>query len=295
LVVWLTRPPSAEKLYTRAKAAVEKKDAESALDATGRYLSRYGSLTDAPTRQVRDWDRTLRVEQRERQLHNRFDSKFNLKPDDDGQKLGYEALRRENEGDVEGAAAKWRELEKKYRDDPDADAAVYTWLAQKKLADLAKLPAREQRLAAELDRQHALVPPERKDDPDDAERESLEAMRAQAFGDWSAARDRWEKFADQNAKDLDARPWAVLAAANARKMKAVAAAGKDKEKEFRLQLLRAKMAEAAAVQPDADPNQRRQAVAIYRDVVALYGSDADPQVSAVARQAAERLRALERK
>jgi hypothetical protein len=228
-------------------------------------------------------------------LHNRFDSKFNLKPEDDGQKLGYEALRRENEGESDGAAAKWREMEKKYRDDPDPDAAVYAWLAQKKLADLAKLPAREQRLAAELDRQHALVPPERKDDPNDAEREALEALRAQTFGDWPAARDRWEKVAAQYAKDLDARPWAVLAAANARKMKAVAATGKDMEKAFRAQLLKAKVAEAAAVQPEADPNQRRQAVAIYRDVVALYGSDADPQVSAVARQAAERLRALERK
>jgi serine/threonine-protein kinase len=294
VVVWLTRPPTPEKLYARVKAAVESKDTAAALKDIDRYLALYGSRGDEPTRQVQGWNRTLRVDQREYQLHNRFNSKLGFKPEDDGQKLAYDALTFENEGELDDAARKWREMEVKFKDDPDPEAAVYGWLAQKKLAELAKLQERERWLLDELDRQHAIRPPDRKEEPGEVERACLEAMRAQTFGDLPAARDRWEKVREQHLKDLDARGWVVLAAANACQLKGLAVSGKEKEKEFRLELVRAKMARANAVRPDAGPTDKRLAVSIYRDVIALYGNDPDAQVSTFAREAKDRLPALER-
>jgi hypothetical protein len=292
LVVWLTRPPSPEMLFARAKAAVETKDTDAALDATGRYLARYGDRGDEPTRQVRAWDRDLRVNQREYQLHNRYTSKFNLKPEDEGQKLAYEALRYENDGERDDADRKWKEMDVKFKDDPNPDVAVYAWLAQKKRAELARVPAREQQLLAELDRLHALRPPERAEEMDDAERACLQALRFETFGDLPAARDRWEEIRKKYEKDLDERGWMLLAAEKARELTAQAVAGKDKEKEFRLQLLQKQMAAADAVSPDADPNTMRKAVSICRDIIALYAKDWGPEVTAYARLATERLRAL---
>src|SRR5581483_2827371 len=69
---WLTKPAGAEELYRRAKAAVEAKDSDAALETTGRYLARFGDRTDEPTRLVREWNRELRVQRREQQLFNRM-------------------------------------------------------------------------------------------------------------------------------------------------------------------------------------------------------------------------------
>src|SRR5262249_9477129 len=146
------------------------------------------------------------------------------------------------DGERDDAARKWKEMEAKFKDDPNPDVAVYAWLAQKKLADLDQVPAREQRLLAELDRLHALRPPERKDDMDDAERACLLALRFETFGDLPAARDRWEEVRKKYEKDVDERGWMLLAAEKARELTTRAVAGKDKEKDFRLQLLQKQMA-----------------------------------------------------
>jgi hypothetical protein len=127
---------------------------------------------------------------------------------------------------------------------------------------------------------------------DDTERACLQALRFETFGDLPAARDRWEEVRKKYEKDLDERGWMLLAAEKARELTAQAVAGKDKEKEFRLQLLQKQMAAADAVSPDADPNTMRKAVSICRDIIALYAKDWGPEVTAYARLATERLRAL---
>ncbi len=292
LVYGMTRPPSAEKLYRAAEAAVSAKNGD-VLDATARYLKYYGSRDDEPTQQVRAWDREYRVARRETQLLNRIYSKRGqLKPEDDAQKLAYEAIKLENEGDVEEAARAWKKLEANTKDAPDVDTAVYAWLAQQKLADLAALPAREKKLGEAVRRIHALIPADAPDDASRVERACVEALRLELFGDLPAARDRWQQITDEGdtLKDPVERPWGVLAAAHVRDLKVHAVSGKDKEKDFRVKLIADRLAVADAVPAKADPTDRQRAVAIYRDLRDLYGRDPDPQVRAFADEARRQLR-----
>src|SRR4051812_49792551 len=102
---------------------VEDKDRDRALAEIDRYLALYPKRDDEQAREVRDWHRRLWVEWREQQLFNRFNGKF--KPEDDGQKLAEDALRRENDGDLEDAARTWRAMEDRYKDAPSPDPRVY--------------------------------------------------------------------------------------------------------------------------------------------------------------------------
>jgi serine/threonine-protein kinase len=294
LLVWATKPPSADQLYAKAKTALETNDADRALPTIERYLARFGGQTDARTEELRAAQERLTAQKRERQLHNRFNSRLNFKPEDDGEKLGYQALKHENEGELDEARGDWKEMAEKFKDAGDPDAAAYAWLARKKLADLEKnLPFNEQRLQRALDQAHALQPPEHKPEFGPVERECFEALRFERFGDLPAARDRWEKVRDDNLKELDARPWVLLAAAHARGLKARAESGKEKEKEFRVKLLTDKLAEATRLaRSNPDPHDLRTVLSICRDIIALYEKSPDPDVSSFAPKAEQVRRAL---
>jgi hypothetical protein len=290
LVYAFTRPPSAEKLFRAVQVAAEAHDHDAAATAADRYMRLYGDRDDDATRQVREWDRTLRVERREAQLHNRIFGKFKQQPVGDAEKLAFEAIKQENAGDPDEAIRLWTDLRAKADDAADADVAVYGWLGQKKTVELSGLPNRERRLADALAYEHALVRSGAKPDLGLVGRACLDAYRFEQFGDLPAARDRWEAIRDEHLKTLDERGWAVLAAKKARATKALAVSGKEKEREFRQKLLADQFAAAEAVSPTADPDGRRKAVSICRDLIALYGRDPDPQVSAFARQASQLLR-----
>ncbi len=291
LFYWLTRPPSLDQLYSSARLMMDSQDSDAALRAIQRYLDRSPGADDPRGKELREARERILADRRERQLHNRFTSKLNLKPEDEGQRLGFEALRRENDGELEDAAQVWQEMEEKYKDESNPELTAYAWLARKKLAELKNLPAREQKLRAALDAEHALKPPERKPELDTVERACFEAYRYQQFGDLPAARDHWERVKEESIKDLDARPWAVLAAARARELKAATTSGtKEKEQEDRLKLLEEKFAQAQALPANADPNDTRRAVSICRDIVALYSRDAAAPVKEYARKAREQLR-----
>jgi serine/threonine-protein kinase len=83
VVLAMTRPPAAEKLYRAVQTAAEAKDYQTALDAAERYLRFYGSQDDDNAQQVRAWERSARTDRRESQLHNRIYGKLRSKPDGD--------------------------------------------------------------------------------------------------------------------------------------------------------------------------------------------------------------------
>ncbi|HEY1378370.1 MAG TPA: hypothetical protein VGF55_16345, partial [Gemmataceae bacterium] len=296
-LMWFTRPASEGDLYRRAKVWVEAKDVDRAIEATDRYLSRFGGqAAGAHTDEVAAWNRTFWVQKREQQLHNRFTSKLNLSPEDDGQKLAYQALKHENAGELHDAEQAWQELEKEYKDAQVPEPAVYAWVARKKLDDLASLPARERTLTTALEQEHALLLPDHKTELDATGRMCLEASRFEAFGDLTAARDRWGRVVDDHGKDKDLanRGWVILAADHARRLRAMISTPKDKEKEERLGLLQRKFDEAATVPIGASPSDLHRAVSIYRDLRDLYANDPDPAVSAFAHRARRRLQELKR-
>ena len=281
---WFTLPAGEDEMYRRAKAAVDSNDPDQALEATEHYLTRFAGRDNIPRLgEVKDWNRGLWVQKREQQLHNRFISKLNLAPDDDGQKLAFQAFKRENAGELDDAAQTWRELEDKFKGTAEPEPAVYSWVAQKKLADLKSLSNRFGQLQVILDQEHAFNPPDRKTELVGAAKGSFEAMRLEAFGDSTAARDRWERVREEHVrdKDLAQRIWVVLAADHSRWLRATITVPKDKEKGERLVLLQKRLDEADAVPPMADPNDLKHALSIYRDLRDLYGSDPDPAVTAL--------------
>lgn len=296
-LMWFTRPAGEDLLYRRAKMAVESKDSDRAMEATERYLSRFAGREDAAhLSEVKAWNRSLWVQKREQQLHNRFGSKLNLAPEDDGQKIAFQAFKRENAGELDDAAQLWRELADKYRAEQEPEPAVYAWVAQKKLADLAGLEARKKQLQASLDELHGLRPPEHPPQFDGAARGSFEAYRLEEFGDRIAARDEWQKVVDeyQRDKDLSQRGWVLLAADHLRRLRATITTAKEKEKAERLAFLKQRFDQFAGVTDAADPIDLRKAVPVYRDLRDLYANDPDPAVAALAQRAKQRLQELKR-
>jgi serine/threonine-protein kinase len=289
VVYAMTRPPSADKLFRAVRAAVEAKDSSAAMDAVARYQRYYGNRDDDETKLIRAWDQALRTERREAQLHNRIYGKLKSKPEGDVEKLAYQAIEKEDEGDVRGAAQDWKKLESKVEDAGTAESAVYGWVAQKKLIDLAAMSQWERKLAESLDYEHTLKQVGPKPDPGPVEQLCVDALRFEQFGDLPAARDHWEAIRDKHLKTLDDRGWAILAAVHARALKSVAISGAEKEREFRDKLLADRIAEADAVPHTADPKDRSRALSICRDVVALYDSDADLRMKAFVRKAKELL------
>jgi serine/threonine-protein kinase len=284
--IYLTRPPNADKLYRQVQYAAEGKEYGRTLELAHRFLVLYGS--DERADEVRAWDHDLRTERREQQLQNRIYGKLKQKPAGDEEKRAYQAVEAEDAGDVAAANREWQKLEADTREATEPDVAVYGWLAQKRQADLAALPRWERRLQEELNYDHALVPTGPKPAPDPAEAACLKAYRAEQFGDLVLAREEWDKVRDEYRKELADRHWAVLAAVRARQLKETAAE-QAKAADFRSKLIERGLTEADAVSARADPPDRRKALSICRDVVALYVDSADTQIADLAGRAGKLL------
>src|SRR5262249_17695346 len=75
-VVFMTRPPSAEKLYEVVKADRAGNDLDRTITDAGRYLALYGALDDDRAHDVEKWWKEARADRREQQVHRQVNSKF---------------------------------------------------------------------------------------------------------------------------------------------------------------------------------------------------------------------------
>jgi hypothetical protein len=285
-VYFLTRPPSADKLYATAKAAVLAEDDDAVIAATQRFIDLYPMLDDSRAHEVQTWRKQSWTAKREKQLFNRFDRK--LAPEDDGQKLSADALRYENEGDRENAIRIWQDMEAAFADSPPPEPAVYAWVAQKKRTDLERIDHKIEAMLETINEQRLGRPVERKPGSE-AERGCYTALRFEQFGDGPAALARWTTVRDQFLKPPSVRPWGVMAADRVRRLKATDAGNVESERAFRLRLLQTKMATVDAINANSDAGEKQRAAAICRDIIELYSRDPDPQVAAFAPRAERKL------
>jgi serine/threonine-protein kinase len=208
--------PDPESLLAKIEAA---KNAEARRDAVVEYLKYYEKRDDDATRRVKEMDREFKVKQLEHTLFVRY-KRENLRNrpeehhDADAYKKTMAALTAENEGDRALAWATWTELSERYSRDPDEAKAVWGWVAQKKLADMA---AAERQLAGLLRR---LEDDFRMKD-EDARFEELDnrvvaAARFEAIGDFDYAHGRWKQIATNLEGSEESRPLFVLAKVRAR-------------------------------------------------------------------------------
>ncbi|MFO0809692.1 MAG: serine/threonine-protein kinase [Gemmataceae bacterium] len=285
----LTKPPSAESLHSLAKSDIESNDSDRAFKHLQRYIDLYGGRDDAMTRDVRTWNEKLWADLREQQLFNRFNRK--MSPEDEGQRLSADALRRENDGELAEARKAWKDMEDHYRNAPDSDRAAYAWVAKRKIAEIDAIPQREAKLYAgiEDERKGTSPAPERKDG---FERDAILALRYESLLDLPTARDRWAKLRDNTIKELKDRPWLLLSADKARKLKAEAVSGTEKERDYRVKKLQEWMNKANSLGPDSNPAELRQGLVICREIHDLYSNDPDPQLAAFGPLASRRHREL---
>jgi hypothetical protein len=267
-LVLALRPPSADQLYHKAKRMMDKGDEQTALDGPIReYLSRYSRLDDEHTREVQGW--ADRAEIREGEDLLRRYRKQNLEKraiairmeyQNDDEKRAFQAIDREDAGDVAGARQQWTELA------DDANLPRWKLVARKHLADLDAQEALEKSFRAVFD----LMVEDGKEPPplgDKNRKEAFLALRQEHFGDVRRAEASYKALRDRAGKDPDLNLWYLLAARKVRDMSRKAETGKELKA-----LIEERLAQAA--EDKNAPNRRRlKAWAVCMDVLALYGGD----------------------
>jgi len=286
-VVYMTRPPSAEKLYELVKAGREAKNLDRMIQDGQHYLNLYGGRTDEPTRQVREWFDEAWADRREQTVHNRFNSRLRFGEDTEGDTLAFEALKREDDGDIENAHVLWKRLAKVYREAPEPDQYAYALVGEKKSKALGGLPNRERMLRENIEKIRIGETLPIGDDP--AELRMQTALRYETFGDLPRARELYESFIKDHQKELEPRAWVVFAAWRHRNVSANAVTGGDKVREFRRDLLKRKLADIMSVPASADPSDKRPKEKIARDIVDLYSNDPVKEFADIAKEAKVKL------
>lgn len=291
LTWWLTRPPSAEKLFQQASAAMKVGDKDTALDIARQYQEYYANYTDQNAIQMRAWIEELTVDQDEKAMHKRFQKQ--LTPDGDAQKIVYSALHFENDGNVIDARQRWEELQKNYEPSPDPKERAWAWLAKRKIKALDNLKHFENQLT------------EYRQNPDhklasDAELQAFEALRFEKFGDLPAAVSQWSKLKDKQIKEFDQRIYVLLAASKIRTLQPQAVSETDKIRAFRKELIQQRLDEVdqrlkeMAKQSSPSPALIREATNRCQDIVDLYSKDPDPELAPLVKSASDKLKEIKR-
>jgi serine/threonine-protein kinase len=289
--VYMTRPPSEDKLYALVQADNVAKELDRTIKDGDRYLRSYGGQNESRTKDVRGWWESAWADRREQQIHRQYNSKFKMGSDDEGQAIAAEALEREDEGDIEKALPVWEQLAAKFKDASDPDQYAYALVANKKFRGLKDLWTRDKSLRDNIDQLRIGRTPDRKSD-DPAGLKMEEALRYESFGDLPAARERYESFIKDHAKDIGQRGWVVYASWRLRAVSANAVSGNDKVKEFRRDLLTRALALVQSVPASADPSEKRPKEKIARDLVDLYSGDPVNEFADIAKQAKKKLAEL---
>jgi serine/threonine-protein kinase len=268
LLFLILRPPSAEKLYQQAErlwSSDKEGSKERAREGPIKeYLARYGQVDDERTRKVRQWAEDYDVARLEKLLANhlkRERSGVGLKvaTQTASDEKAFKAAKCEDDGELPRALALWKEL---------AQEGRHGWglVAERHLAELARIPQEEKRLAGLFDnpivrfgREPALKGPEKA---------AFTALRYEHFGDRVMARQRFRAL-EETARDQGQRFWHLFAAAKARQLKEKLE-DDPQSKEDRKKLVEKKVKEVEANLPRSRLTVLQ---AVCMDIVALYGKD----------------------
>jgi hypothetical protein len=263
-----TRPDYPQALYAAIERAKSPEGRQRAID---HYLSAYGDKDTELTQKVRALDREEKAASWDKVLLRRYNKDLRT-PEAEYDKNAYQlvmaGLDAEADGDWVGAADRWKELAEKYQNDPDAKRALWGWVGSKKFRDLQELDGRAKRLERRIE-DNEIAEAEQKFD-NVSEARAADALRLERLGDFFTARERWTKLKDET-KDLDNRPWYVLAAHRLREINALP---KEKLKaEDREPLLRQKLDEATKWLADDQRAVQRDGRNLLRAIRDLYRNE----------------------
>jgi predicted Ser/Thr protein kinase len=301
----ILKPPSADTLYAPVEAvaakvrARERVSSDAKIEVAEKYLRAHGDTAGERTDKAAALFRDGKVEERERQLANRF-RKTNWRdtPEDADDKDAYTstmaAIQAEKDGQLKTAAEQWAKVRGRF---PDEAKLPYTfdegqlhkarwgWVADKRVKDIeaarALVPAVQKKIADNRRFEIATT-------YDAASAESLagKALRLEDFGDRDKAGKIWDAVGALAEKEPDAHVWGLVAAerrANLPKGQAdEALAQRKKLVGDRVTAIDAAEAEAKG---GTDPAKWIMVRALSRDLIELYDDDTEATVAAAVRKA----------
>ncbi len=255
-IVWhVTRPPAPEQLYEHAHAYMSSDDpAEWDKARHGpieTYFKHYKNRNDDQAKQMRRWADQADVALQEKQLHNRM--RLKLTPEGEAEPIAQAAIRYEEAGELDLAKQRWEQL-LKYKDEADSENRPLGLLAAKHLEALRTVEHYEYNLSQGMSM---------------FERDT-EAYRAEHFGDYALAMDRWKSVRETTGTVIYARAARLLAARKLLELDQKMPRGRDL-RQVRLELIADKLAAADELRS----TKPEEALVIYRDVVLLYGQSSD--------------------
>jgi serine/threonine-protein kinase len=283
MVWYVTRPPSPEVLYEQALALMSKEnpdDWDAAHDGPIKtFLKHYGDQTDGRAAKMQEWSDQAAVALLERQMQKRMNAKLN--PQDENESAVLNALRSEETGELDAAAQRWQQL-LHYKDEKDENLRRWGQIAVKHLNEIEAVGQRERQLAEQAPKMRGPLPAVESAHP--MTLNALLAVRAEAFGDYSMALDRWRVVRDVAGTNSDGRVLQLLGAKKISELGPTAPRGPDSAV-ARKERIESKL-RAAEELSGRRPSEAR---AIYRDIIFLYSGFNDPDIKPLVENAQTRL------
>jgi eukaryotic-like serine/threonine-protein kinase len=295
-VLWLvTRPARPEKLYAQAKKLMDSPDLDKHEEAYSgpihTYRGLYASREGEETTQILAWKKQVELEQSEATLNKLLHGKFKREPANDAERDAVRALKEEEEGSLEEAEQKWKEMTRKY--DPASGYESWGVLADNHLSLIRAVPEREKTLLALLlDPRGAYITKGVEPTLEGMDQKAYTGLRFEHLevfsdgrGDLPRALHLFKEMKDNTANDKELHFWEVFAAW---KCKTLEKRLPDKEEPNARKKLVQEAVQIAQMHVNDNPQVAR---AIALNVAALYGEDADLEsLVKQARQLAEEVK-----
>lgn len=287
-VYYAVKPPSPQKLIAAMDAA---ETPEGKFAAATRYLETYGGRSGESTDRAAAIFRDAKTRERDKQMINRFTNNM-AKPteNDDPEAYGmaWKAMEAEKVGSLKTAAEWWNKVKTRFPDeaklpyslnDDVLAKARWSWLADKRLADLKKVDQLMANLRMKITDNRKFEVPFSTDttNPDGI---AIKGLRLEDFDDHEKAlRTCWEPLAGFTEKDPDRREWYLLAS----QQKIFAQKPPDDPQRERIERIKRKLDEvemtAKGVAKDPENKVPRAEVRILcREVIDLYDDETEQAI-----------------
>jgi len=201
------KTPSAESLYSQAETLM-KTDSKAAREGpVAAFLETYPKHEKVD--QVQKWADQYDFEMRDKQMNNRRNSRLRLEPEEE-EKVALAALDDEDQGKIDDAAKRWKDLSTKKG---NADPNIHAWglVGERYAQELQKVENRYTELKQRvlLDRSNDK---KETNGSDELEQLALDAVHAEIAKEFAKAARKWDDLKRMAAASSDRRPWYLLAA-----------------------------------------------------------------------------------
>jgi hypothetical protein len=196
--------------------------------------------------------------------------RLKITPKGEAETTAQNAVYSEEAGDLASAAVRWESL-LKHKNETDEELRPWGLLAEKRLKELQEVDQREQQLREQA--AQARHQAEELAAGDANESISVFATRAEMFGDYTLALERWKILRSSSGSETNARVLRMLAARKVPELDQKVPRGADLAERRRAQI-KEQLDTAASLKRE----KPAEAQAICRDIMFLYGRAGDPEM-----------------